>query len=306
MEASLREDKLYELIYDELNEFMDNSLCEAISSQVTKKIIKNQIILLSNSHQSKPLETKQSAKEIINQMSNKPSNNNTIIIYTDGSALKNGKPGAKSSSSVYIKELGKFKEIKISKRNENIQFEFNKKNKTKSNNDTMITYACSNIRGEGYAILYAMVVLRAYLIEKIDILKDINKLSDEGFIYPLDSFEFDYISKIRESNKDVYNVYIKTDSEFWIKTINNYIPTWIQKKKVFDMKNIDLVCFIYFNYMCLKKNNINVNLIHVRGHPEKRKSKSQYDEDDIGNTIADEIATNAVLNDNYNAYISME
>lgn len=289
--------KLYEVIYDDLNEFIDKELAEAISHQLVSNIISNKDKILKGESSNNNTKTK------INNVKDKleETKTNTITIYTDGAATKNGKSGAKSSSGIYIKKLGTMKEIKINKLNETIQFEYNKETKSKKNKNTMVTYNCSNIRGEGYAILYAMVFIRAIIVEKINLLEgdNIKKLEDLDFIYPLDSYTFDYISKIKSSNKIEFNINIKTDSEFWIKTIMTYIPNWIQKNKVFDMKNIDLVCYIYFNYMVLTKNNINVNLIHVRGHPEKRKNKSEYNEDDIGNTIADEVATNGIHNTTY-------
>lgn len=289
--------KLYEVIYDDLNEFIDKELAEAITHQLVSNIISNKDKILKGESSNNNTKTK------INNVKDKleETKTNTITIYTDGAATKNGKLGAKSSSGIYIKKLGTMKEIKINKLNETIQFEYNKETKSKKNKNTMVTYNCSNIRGEGYAILYAMVFIRAIIVEKINLLEgdNIKKLEDLDFIYPLDSYTFDYISKIKSSNKIEFNINIKTDSEFWIKTIMTYIPNWIQKNKVFDMKNIDLVCYIYFNYMVLTKNNINVNLIHVRGHPEKRKNKSEYNEDDIGNTIADEVATNGIHNTTY-------
>lgn len=289
--------KLYEVIYDDLNEFIDKELAEAITHQLVSNIISNKDKILKGES------SNNNTKPKINNVKDKleETKTNTITIYTDGAATKNGKSGAKSSSGIYIKKLGTMKEIKINKLNETIQFEYNKETKSKKNKNTMVTYNCSNIRGEGYAILYAMVFIRAIIVEKINLLEgdNIKKLEDLDFIYPLDSYTFDYISKIKSSNKIEFNINIKTDSEFWIKTIMTYIPNWIQKNKVFDMKNIDLVCYIYFNYMVLTKNNINVNLIHVRGHPEKRKNKSEYNEDDIGNTIADEVATNGIHNTTY-------
>lgn len=289
--------KLYEVIYDDLNEFIDKELAEAITHQLVSNIISNKDKILKGES------SNNNTKPKINNVKDKleETKTNTITIYTDGAATKNGKSGAKSSSGIYIKKLGTMKEIKINKLNETIQFEYNKETKSKKNKNTMVTYNCSNIRGEGYAILYAMVFIRAIIVEKINLLEgdNIKKLEDLDFIYPLDSYTFDYISKIKSFNKIEFNINIKTDSEFWIKTIMTYIPNWIQKNKVFDMKNIDLVCYIYFNYMVLTKNNINVNLIHVRGHPEKRKNKSEYNEDDIGNTIADEVATNGIHNTTY-------
>lgn len=285
---------LYDIIYNELNDMMDKSLCEMIASQLTNKIITSDELIKSNHGNSQHTQVK-----------NENNLCDNIIIYTDGSALKNGKPGASSASSLYIKNFIGIKEIKIGKRNQNTQFEFNKSKRTKSNNDTMIAYPCSNIRGEGYAILYALVLLRAQLIEKIDIINNIERLTDEDFIYPLDSFSFDYLPKLKESNTKKYNVFIKTDSEFWIKTIKSYIPKWVREDKVFNMKNIDLVCYIYFNYLCLQKNNININFIHIRGHPEKRKMRNEFNDDDIGNTIADEIATRSVNNNHYNPTIEI-
>lgn len=38
---------------------------------------------------------------------------------------------------------------------------------------------------------------------------------------------------------------------------------------------------------------------------KKRKPKSEFNEDDIGNTIADEIATKAVNNSHYNTTIEL-
>ena len=267
--------KLYEVIYDDLNEFIDKELAEAITHQLVSNIISNKDKILKGES------SNNNTKPKINNVKDKleETKTNTITIYTDGAATKNGKSGAKSSSGIYIKKLGTMKEIKINKLNETIQFEYNKETKSKKNKNTMVTYNCSKIT----------------LLEG----DNIKKLEDLDLIYPLDSYTFDYISKIKSSNKIEFNINIKTDSEFWIKTIMTYIPNWIQKNKVFDMKNIDLVCYIYFNYMVLTKNNINVNLIHVRGHPEKRKNKSEYNEDDIGNTIADEVATNGIHNTTY-------
>ncbi len=59
-------------------------------------------------------------------------------------------------------------------------------------------------------------------------------------------------------------VEIRTDSEFWVKTITEWAPVWERnhwKKKSGEIKNLDLVKEIYELY-----NNHNIHLVWVKAH----------------------------------------
>ena len=129
--------KLYEVIYDDLNEFIDKELAEAITHQLVSNIISNKDKILKGESSNNNTKTK------INNVKDKleETKTNTITIYTDGAATKNGKSGAKSSSGIYIKKLGTMKEIKINKLNETIQFEYNKETKSKKNKNRFILFS---------------------------------------------------------------------------------------------------------------------------------------------------------------------
>lgn len=80
----------------------------------------------------------------------------------------------------------------------------------------------------------------------------------------------------REYNRKVI---LYTDSEYSIKAIYEWYPTWVKKGIVEKKKNYELIMKI-IEYT----NNMNINMIHIRAHTGLK------DENSIGNYYADNLA----------------
>jgi len=159
-------------------------------------------------------------------------------------------------------------------------------------------YSATNIRSEGYAILYTLIYIKIINIDKI---KDKNEI--------LEHFKIDKIKNIKKELKALQltkksnNKYlIVTDSEFWINVITKWMNGWINKNLIYDKKNLDIILYINYYYTMLINNNIEINFKHIKGHSDKDKTATLnlYQR---GNVMADKLANLAKKNTNLNIKI---
>lgn len=300
-----------------LQEILENECKEVLSEDLIKRIVTNVNNKYIQKIQSKNMKDVKGVElnldDIIsNELHNFDNSNNTVIqcineydisIYTDGACSGNGKPHAIAGFGIYINKFIDGKKYKFYKKIKNIMFSYNKKDKSKNDPDMFIKYIASNNRGEGYAILYSLLIIKYQLIDKIDILNNLNDyLLIDNNIYPSDKYDFLYINN-NVINSKQYNVIINTDSKLWINIITKWTKNWIKKDLVFCDKraNIDLVIYIYYTYNILKQNNINVIINHVKGHPEsKKKKREDFTDSEEGIYKADKLAVKAKENINLN------
>ena len=229
-------------------------------------------------------------------------NNYDIVIYTDGATSGNGKSNANAGFGIYVEKFTDNKSYKINRKFHNVVFNYNTTNYTNKEPDKSLRYNATNIRAEGYAILYSLHIVKNKLIDNHNIIPDLNnKLYDTTNLYPYDDYNFTYLSGIEINNEIKYSVIINTDSEFWIKVITKWMDNWVKKKIVFEKKNIDLLIYIYYISNILKKNNIDVIYNHVKGHAKNtKKNKKDFTEQEMGIFIADKCAVEAKTNSNLN------
>lgn len=161
-------------------------------------------------------------------------------------------------------------------------------------------YEPSNIRAEGFGILYSLIMVKLLYIDKLDtidnILLEINNI--------LINSNLDFI----EYKKDEYINYdqflIITDSEFWINVITKWSNNWIKKRITTEKKNIDIIYYINYYLHILLNHNVFIDFQFVRGHADKNKS-SKLTFFQKGNVIADKLANLAKNNNNYNVKIAL-
>jgi hypothetical protein len=70
-------------------------------------------------------------------------------------------------------------------------------------------------------------------------------------------------------------------------TIEKWYPSWVKQNIVHKKKNSELITELYKVYSAVNEHN-NINLVYIKAHT------GFQDEDSIGNSIADEHATNAL------------
>lgn len=256
-----------------LKAILNNELKHVLNEEDINNLTYNVIIQLDNKHASIP------------QIKSK--DENELIFFTDGAVNGNGKK-ENPIAGVGIYNM----KFEISKRFNNVKFRFNDKDNKLSNPNKSIIYKASNIRAEGYAILYTLWLIKLIHIDNKQITeRQLSKLNKLEYLFPFDTLDMrEIINDIKIINKTKKMAIIVTDSEFWINMIETFIPKWVQANIVTTKKNIDLVVYIEYIYRLLEKNNVNVILRHVRSHPNKKK---QLNDDEIGNEHADKLAVNA-------------
>jgi len=296
------DNKLQEIVINECKKYLSSKIVNSIVNNINNNYneLKN-IVNNDNNINIDDIITNELTNKVSINTNQLVNNEYDISIYTDGACSGNGKTTATAGLGIYIDKFIDNKIYKINKKINNITFSYNEKTKEKTNPDKYIKYNCSNIRAEGYAILYSLMIIKYKLVDKIDILNELNKyLIEEKSIYPSDKYDFIYNNK-NIINSKKYNVIINTDSEFWINVITKWMSNWIKKGTVFDKKNIDLVIYIYYNYNILKQNNINIIFNHVKGHPEStKKDISTFNKDESGIYNADKMAVLSKNNINSN------
>lgn len=207
------------------------------------------------------------------------------IIYTDGSCKKNGKKDVAAGLGIFIFSSIFGQGITFKKRDNHKVFTYH---------DKEYKYNPSNIRSEGYAIIYSMFLFKLSMIDNINIsfttvvdvlnkypLIDISKLKTK---YEDQEFTPSKKSKLGKVTIDIY-----TDSQFWINVFTKWLPKWIREDKILERKNIDIVLYGYYYLTILKQHNIHVILHHVRAH----QSGSNLNIHAKCNNIVDKIAVEA-------------
>lgn len=151
-------------------------------------------------------------------------------------------------------------------------------------------YKPTNIRAEGFAILYVLIYIKTLAVDGI-----VNKkiISRSIKIDSIDNFSKSL--KYMDFRKTSDNKFlIVTDSDFWIKTITMYMNSWIRKNIVHTYKNVDIVLLINHYVNILIDNKIQIVFKHIRGHC-KDKDKKLIKKEDLnlyhrGNEMADKLA----------------
>lgn len=198
---------------------------------------------------------------------------NQTIIFTDGACSGNGKKCSVGGIGIYIKQSNLKLDNKLI---ENLKI-----------NKKMITgndYSPTNIRAEGLAILYSLLIHKLILLDNINSLDSlINELNNSDY----NNLNFSKTKKIN------YTIQIFTDSKFWCDVVTNWMYKWNSKNIINEKKNPDIVNALFILIENFKKYNIDVIFTHIRGHPEKNKKFKDFNNFELGNSIADVIACDA-------------
>jgi ribonuclease HI len=152
-------------------------------------------------------------------------------------------------------------------------------------NNNYFQYSATNIRAEGYAILYALVYIK---ILHIDSINDKKEISNKFKIEKINNLK-DSLKVINLNKKSVNKFLIVTDSKFWIDLITKWCNSWIKKGLVFDKKNVDLIIMINHYMHILSENNIEIVFKHIHGHSDKDKN-IELNIYQKGNVMADKLA----------------
>lgn len=167
----------------------------------------------------------------------------------------------------------------------------------------------SNIRAEGYGILYTLILLNIIhnkenkVIDSSELISNINNINLNNSITFTECKYYNLSKSLPDIKYDKY--LIITDSEFWINVITKWSNNWFKKKVTFDKKNVDLIYYINYYLTILFDKNILIDFKFVRGHSDKDKTK-KLDIFQKGNVMADKLANIAKDNNNYNVKIALE
>lgn len=149
-------------------------------------------------------------------------------------------------------------------------------------------FAGTNIRAEGYAILYTLVYIKLLVIDGLDSKQEI-----------IEKFKLDRLTNIKKdinvinfNLKSTNKFMIITDSLFWIDLVTKWTNSWIKKFIICEKKNLDLILLINYYMHILYENNIEILFQHVHGHSDKDKSK-QLNFYERGNVFVDQLANMA-------------
>lgn len=146
-------------------------------------------------------------------------------------------------------------------------------------------FSGTNIRAEGYAILYSLVYIKLSTIDKYATKQSI-----------IDNFKLDKLTNVKKDINVIdfklksRNKYmIVSDSEFWINVITKWCNNWIKKFLICEKKNLDLIILINHYMHILYDNGIEIVFQHVYGHSDKNKEK-ELNFYERGNVLADKLA----------------
>jgi len=150
------------------------------------------------------------------------------------------------------------------------------------------TYKATNIRAEGFGILYSLIYIKLIALNKLENKNDIlNKFNIKQLNNIHESLNV--INKL-ESYKYKYKFLIITDSEFWINVITKWSNNWIKKKLYMEKQNLDIIIYINYYLSLLNNNKILVDFQFVRGHSDKKTNVNNLDVFQKGNVMADKLA----------------
>lgn len=152
-------------------------------------------------------------------------------------------------------------------------------------NNNYFQYSATNIRAEGYGILYALIYIKILHVDNFNDKYEINK-----------RFKLDKINNLKDNlkvidlkKKEFVKFLIVTDSKFWIDLITKWCNSWIRKGLVFDKKNVDLIVMINHYMNILSENNIKIEFKHIHGHSDKNKN-TELNIYQRGNIMSDRLA----------------
>lgn len=215
------------------------------------------------------------------------------IIFTDGGCIGQVKKiDPQAGFGIYIRNsIDELDNYMINKKLSKTKYKYL---------DKEYSYKPTNIRAEGFAILYTMIIYKYKLLDDLKI--NLSLLNKHKFptklSYKIDPDEL----KIKNTKINNQKIKIYTDSKFWIQTILEWMPNWIKKNTMLydpnakrDRPNIDLLVYLNYYYQLLTQNNIEVELIHVKAHQDSKKN-AKLDEFAKGNIFVDKIASDAITN----------
>ncbi len=172
------------------------------------------------------------------------------------------------------------------------------KNEDMKLNYSYYSYDPTNIRSEGFAILYTLIFIKFICIDNIDNKKDI--IDNLNNINTEHTLTYNIINHNKSHNNT--NFLLVTDSEFWINVITKWCNNWITKNITLDKKNCDLIFYINYYLNLLQENNINIHFQFVKGHADKHSDDLSFFQK--GNVIADKLANIAKESNNYQVKVS--
>lgn len=165
------------------------------------------------------------------------------------------------------------------------------KNHKLDNMDILINYFIyepTNIRAEGFGILYSLIYIKLILVDKIIEKNELNKKLNITSINNIkDSIKVIDKYKINEYK---YKFLIITDSEFWINVITKWCNNWVKKNQYLDKKNIDIILYINYYLHLLNNEKILIDFKFVRGHSDKNNNNNSLNIYQKGNVMADKLA----------------
>jgi ribonuclease HI len=238
------------------------------------------------------------------------SNLTVFNIFTDGACSKNGKSNSNGGIGVYFSDFNNIlknkhfskkisktevffsKQIIFDNKEYNTDISNNIHYKSKEENSDIVIFYPTNIRAEGYAILYALISCKLNLLDSIDNIDLIKNFIDNFKTDLINNiFEIKDYHEINQITDDIpqYKIIIYTDCKFWIQTLKSWLPKWLKENKLNNYKNIDLIIYLYYYIELLKKNNIEVDIQYIKAHMD-RKNKTQMTKEHKNNCIADRLA----------------
>ncbi len=160
-------------------------------------------------------------------------------------------------------------------------------------------YEPSNIRAEGFGILYSLILIKMLYVDKINNIDELLIKINNNII----NSNLDFIEYNKDPNINYDYFLIITDSEFWINVITKWSNNWFKKKITTEKKNVDIIYYINYYLHILLNNNIAIDFQFVRGHSDKN-NNNKLTFFQQGNVMADKLANLAKNNNNFNIKIA--
>ena len=205
------------------------------------------------------------------------------LIYTDGACTGNGTASATGGFGIYIAKTHLF----------DAAIMINRKGEQMSYQDA--TYSVTNIRMEGLAIVSVLALYADALLLRVAGSTDpLTRLAEIDVYRTFGTFLYDPTElkvELESEKLPIDSIEIVTDSQFWIRVIQDWMPVWVRKNIVLEKKNPDILLMIRYYTELLKHNGVRVILTHVHSH-QKGARTAHAD----GNDVADVLACKAVNN----------